>query len=98
MYICAYIFDFSQMMYSSFRHFKVCFFRFFRVKLSGHVESFNMTWVLMLKCFTSKFSSKLVHPSMWRGFVGDEILPSYVGILINHEIRIPIKQPGFSGK
>ena len=27
---------------------------------------------------------------LFRGFVGDEILPSYVGIIINHEIRIPI--------
>ena len=38
---------------------------------------------------------------MFRVFVGDGILPSYVGIviiiimLINHEIRIPNKQPGF---
>ena len=37
-----------------------------------------------------------------RGFVGDEKRPSYVGIItdyfINHDIRIPIKQPGFNGK
>ena len=26
-------------------------------------------------------------------FFGDEILPSYVMIIINHEIRIPIEQP-----
>ena len=26
--------------------------------------------------------------------IGDEILPSYVGIVINHDIRIPIEQPG----
>ena len=24
---------------------------------------------------------------------GDEILPSYMGIILNHEIRIPINQP-----
>ena len=27
------------------------------------------------------------------GYVGDEILPSYIGILISHDIRIPINQP-----
>ncbi len=27
------------------------------------------------------------------GYIGDEILPSYIGIIVNHEIRIPIKQP-----
>ena len=27
--------------------------------------------------------------------IGDEILPSYVGIVINHDIRIPIEQPGW---
>ncbi len=26
-------------------------------------------------------------------FVGDEILPSYVGMIVNHDIRMPIKQP-----
>ena len=31
------------------------------------------------------------------GFIGDEQLPSYLGIIINHEIRIPINQPGFHG-
>ena len=30
--------------------------------------------------------------------IGDEILPNYIGIIINHEIRIPINQPGFNGK
>ena len=34
---------------------------------------------------------------LFRGFVGDEILPSDVGIIIIHEIRIPITQPGFNG-
>ena len=29
----------------------------------------------------------------WLGYIGDEILPSYIGIIINHEIRIPINQP-----
>ena len=36
--------------------------------------------------------------TLFRAFFGDEILPSHVGIMINHEIRIPIKQPGFHGK
>ena len=27
------------------------------------------------------------------GYIGMEKLPSYAGIRINHEIRIPIKQP-----
>ena len=31
------------------------------------------------------------------GCLGDEILPSYVGIIINHELKIPINQPGFHG-
>ncbi len=30
--------------------------------------------------------------------IGGDKLPSYMGIIINHEIRIPIKQPGFNGK
>ena len=30
-------------------------------------------------------------------YEGDEILPSYIGIIIRHEIRIPINQPGFNG-
>lgn len=29
---------------------------------------------------------------------GKRDYPSYVGIAINHEIRIPIRQPGFNGK
>ena len=29
---------------------------------------------------------------------GDQKLPSYMGIVINHEIRIPLNQPGFNGK
>ena len=32
------------------------------------------------------------------GYTEDEILPIYVGIISNNEIRIPIKQPGFNGK
>ena len=28
---------------------------------------------------------------------GDEILPSYMGIVISHEIRITMNQPGFHG-
>ena len=32
------------------------------------------------------------------GYSEDEILPIYVGIISNNEIRIPIKQPGFNGK
>ena len=32
-------------------------------------------------------------------YIGDEILPNYIGIIIsNHDIRIPISQPGFNGK
>ena len=34
----------------------------------------------------------------WLGYIGDEILPSYIGIIISHEIRIPINQPGFQWK
>ena len=29
----------------------------------------------------------------WLGYIGDEILPSYIGIIIHHEIRIPINHP-----
>ena len=34
-------------------------------------------------------------PALWDclGCIGDEILPKYIGIIVNHEIRIPIKQP-----
>ena len=35
---------------------------------------------------------------LFRVYIYGILLPSYVGILINHEIRIPIKQPGFHGK
>ena len=28
--------------------------------------------------------------------IRDEMLASYVGIIVNHEIRIPIKQPGIN--
>ena len=31
-------------------------------------------------------------------FLGDEILTSYIGIIVNHDPRITIKQPGFHGK
>ncbi len=31
------------------------------------------------------------------GYTGDEILPSYVKIILNHDISIPIKQPVFHG-
>ena len=31
----------------------------------------------------------------WLGYIG---VPSYIGIIIGHEIRIPIKQPVFHGK
>ena len=34
----------------------------------------------------------------FRGFVGDETLPSYFGIIINHYKDPVIKQPGFNGK
>ena len=27
-----------------------------------------------------------------------DLVPSYVGIAINHEIRIRVKQPGFNGR
>ena len=37
-------------------------------------------------------SNEINGPWLFRGFVGDEILPSYVGILINI-LRIHIKQP-----
>ena len=32
------------------------------------------------------------------GYIGDEILHRDIGITINHDIRISIKQPGFNGK
>ena len=31
-------------------------------------------------------------------YIWGTILPSYLGIMINHEIRIPIQQPGLNGK
>ena len=32
------------------------------------------------------------------GYIRDEILPNYMGIIIDHEIRILIKQPVFQWK
>ena len=32
------------------------------------------------------------------GYIGDEILPRYEGITINHEIKTTIQQAGFTGK
>ena len=37
-------------------------------------------------------------PWLFRENIGDEIVPSYIyiymwGIIVNHEIRIPVKQP-----
>jgi len=32
------------------------------------------------------------------GYIGDEILSSYVGIISQAIIRIPMNQPGFNGK
>ena len=31
-------------------------------------------------------------------YMGDEILPGYLGIIINLIRRMPLKQPGFNGK
>ena len=47
---------------------------------------------------SSSTESPLKKMKKW--FIGDEILPSYVGIVINKPlgIRIPIKQTGFNGK
>ena len=33
----------------------------------------------------------------WMGYIGDDILPSYIGIIINHEIRIPFLTNQFHG-
>ena len=49
------------------------------------------------------YEGVLSSPEQWKkalvclGYIGDQ-LPSYIGIIINHDIRIPIKQPGFNGK
>ncbi len=37
------------------------------------------------------------HPALVGIFFGDEKLPSYIGIIISHCIRIPMKQRGFNG-
>ena len=34
----------------------------------------------------------------WLGYIGDEILPRYIVIIMNHDIRIPTSHPGFNGK
>ena len=34
----------------------------------------------------------------WLGYIGDDILPSYIGIIIKYDIRIPINHPVFHGK
>ena len=43
------------------------------------------------------YMSNEKHPGCL-GYIGDKILLSYIGIIINHEMRIPINQPGFNGK
>ena len=45
----------------------------------------------------SQMSSEKKKPG-WLDYIGDEIPPRYIGIIINHEIRIPVNQPGFNGK
>ena len=71
---------------------------------------FSRFWVIFnpknLNCVGWMFPSKFqaVHLSEKRApgcsrYIGEGIiLPDYVGIIINHQIRIPIKQPVFHGK
>ena len=59
------------------------------------VEHVSIPWVPMFIQDAALKASKAA--GLFRGFVGDEILPSDVGIIIKHEIRIPITQPGFNG-
>ena len=30
----------------------------------------------------------------WLGYIGDQRLPSYIGIIKSHDIRIPVNQAG----
>ena len=34
----------------------------------------------------------------WLGYIGDDKLPSYIGIIINHYKDPVINHPGFNGK
>ena len=45
-----------------------------------------VTWCLEIQLSHEKYPGCL-------GYIGDEILPSYIGITINHYFRIPINQP-----
>ena len=52
------------------------------------------SFILSLLAARERCSMKKGSLVLFRVFVGDEMLPTYVGIIINHEIRIPINQPG----
>ena len=53
-------------------------------------------------CWYTSGSTNMSHEKRahgWLGYIGDEILPSYIGdYFTNNDIRIPINQPGFNGK
>ena len=56
-----------------------------------------MVDVLVCFCFFLELSNKKKGPPGCLGYTGDEILPSYVGIKVNHYKDPVIKQPGFRG-
>ena len=50
-------------------------------------------------CSWSNEKNNSKGPWLFVGYLcGDEILPSYVGIIVKHYFRIPMKQPVFHGK
>ena len=72
------------------------------IRLGQHFCVQSHHWAVYIP-FTCRNPGKLPH-EQWRtypgslGYIRDEILPTYVGIIIKHYIWIPIKHVGFSGK
>ena len=46
-----------------------------------------------VSCVWSSYMSHEKRTPGWLGYIGDQKLHSYIGIVINHDIRIPINQP-----
>ena len=63
------------------------------ISIVGSFFTPDLSWELK-KAFLSSLSHEKKITG-WLGYIGDGILPSYiVGIARNHEIRIPMNQPG----
>ena len=54
-------------------------------------------WVVITIAPLSKWSDDLIKITGWLGPIGDETLPSYMRVILSHEIRVPTNQPVFHG-